>query len=89
VSDLICIKKYETRAEAELAGEVLAAAGIESLVGADDCAGWLPPLTLVTGGARLLVNKDDELRACKILEEFDRKLPGNDSSANAQKSETD
>jgi hypothetical protein len=54
---MIQVGSYPTRSDAELAQTALAAAGIQSLVAADDAGGAYP--FDLTGGARLLVDEAD------------------------------
>jgi len=56
---------YPTRSDAELAQAALAAAGIPSVLEADDAGGAYP--FDLTGGARLLVDQADAQRAASIL----------------------
>jgi hypothetical protein len=58
---------YPTRSDAELAQAVLAAAGITSVVAADDAGGAYP--FDLTGGARLLVDEADVEDAAAVLSE--------------------
>jgi hypothetical protein len=62
---MIEVDAFPTRQDAELAQAVLAAAGIASLVEADDAGGAYP--FDLTGGARLLVDQADAQRAASIL----------------------
>ena len=62
---MIEVDAFPTRQDAELAQAVLAAAGIASLVEADDAGGAYP--FDLTGGARLLVDQADARRAASIL----------------------
>jgi hypothetical protein len=64
--DLIVIGTFITSIDAELARGALEAAGIESLVRADDCGGTRPHLWM--GGIELLVRGEDADRAREILE---------------------
>jgi hypothetical protein len=59
---------YPTRTDAELAQTALEAAGIASVVAADD-AGGAYPFDLTGGGARLLVEEADAEDAAAILSE--------------------
>jgi hypothetical protein len=63
VTQLVCVQTFRTRAEAELARESLAAAGIHATVRADDAGGTEPALVLTTGGAKVLVPLADAPRA--------------------------
>ena len=56
---------YATRSDAELAQGALAAAGISSVIAADDAGGAYP--FDLTGGARLLVEEDDAGDAATVL----------------------
>jgi hypothetical protein len=56
---------YPTRSEAELAQGALAAAGISSVVAADDAGGAYP--FDLTGGVRLLVDEADAEDSAAIL----------------------
>jgi len=62
---MIEVDAFPTRQDAELAQAVLAAAGIASVVEADDAGGAYP--FDLTGGARLLVDQADAQRAASIL----------------------
>jgi hypothetical protein len=62
---MVQVGAYTTRSDAELAQTALAAAGIESVVTADD-AGGLYPFDL-TAAARLLVDAVDAEDAAAIL----------------------
>ena len=62
---MVEVGSYNTRTDAKLAQTALTAAGIESLVAADD-AGSLYPFDL-SGGARLLVDEADAENAAAIL----------------------
>jgi hypothetical protein len=64
---MIQVGGYVTRSEAELAQAVLAAAGIASVVTADDAGGAYP--FDLTGGARLLVEEADAEDAAALLSE--------------------
>jgi hypothetical protein len=56
---------YRTRSDAELAQGALEAAGIESVVAADDAGGAYP--FDLSGGVRLLVDESDAKDAAAIL----------------------
>lgn len=56
---------YTTRSDAELAQSALAAAGIQSVVTADDAGGAYP--FDLTGAARLLVHDADAEDAATVL----------------------
>jgi Putative prokaryotic signal transducing protein len=62
---MIEVAAYPTRNDAELAQSALAAAGIPSVVEADDAGGAYP--FDLTGGARLLVDEADAESAAAVL----------------------
>ena len=64
---MVEIGTYPTRSEAELAQAALVAAGIQSLLAADDAGGAYP--FDLTGGARLFVDEADAEDASTILAE--------------------
>ena len=64
---MLQVGAYPTRSDAELAQAVLAAAGIASLVAADDAGGAYP--FDLTGAARLLVDEADAEDAAAVLSE--------------------
>jgi len=72
MADLVCIRTYATRVDAELAKALLEANDIYAAVSADDLGGCLPgtPLGFV-GGARLLVAQADIEDALEVLEGTD------------------
>ena len=62
---MIQVGAYTTRSDAELAQSALAAAGIQSVVTADDAGGAYP--FDLTGAARLLVDDVDAEDAATVL----------------------
>lgn len=68
VSEVVCIKKFPYRAEAELAKSALEACGIKAVVTADDCAGLEANGGVGSGGVRLLVLHERAAEALEILE---------------------
>jgi len=62
---MIEVGAFPTRSDAEIAQSALEAAGIQSLVEADDAGGAYP--FGLTGGARLLVDEADAEDARAIL----------------------
>jgi hypothetical protein len=69
MSDLVCIRTYSFRPEAELARSVLEASGIESVLLADDAFGMRPMVGVATGGVRLCVRGSDAEKADAILDQ--------------------
>jgi hypothetical protein len=63
---MIVVGTYPTRSNAEIARAALAAAGISSVVEADDAGGAYP--FVLSGGARLLVDEHDAEDAAAVLE---------------------
>jgi hypothetical protein len=62
---LVVVRTYLNPIDAELAQGALEAAGIDSMVNADDAEGNQPPLWM--GGVRLLVREQDAEEAGKVL----------------------
>lgn len=65
MTDLVCIKKFADRHEADVAKSVLDANAIESFIQSDDAGGMYP---FMTEQIRLVVNKTDVQEAKKILQ---------------------
>ncbi|MBD3264192.1 MAG: hypothetical protein GF375_03710 [Candidatus Omnitrophica bacterium] len=65
--DLIEVKRFYSRHEAEMAKGLLQDEDIFSLVSADDAGGYQPNLMLSMKGARLMVRKEDFSRAREVL----------------------
>jgi hypothetical protein len=66
-SDLVVVRTFNNRQEADLAKSALDAAAIESMVAGDDAGGVQPGLWK-SNGVAVLVNRDDEQAAREILE---------------------
>ena len=66
--EIVCIKVFNNRLEAELERNLLESQGISAMVSADDAGGMRPDLLWGMAGARLLVRKEDEEEALQILE---------------------
>jgi hypothetical protein len=62
---MVQVGAYATRSDAELARTALTAAGVPSLVSADDAGGAYP--FDLTGGVRLLVDEADADKAAELL----------------------
>jgi hypothetical protein len=65
MTDLVVVRTYVSNFDAELAHGALEAAGIDSMVRADDCGGTRPHLWM--GGVDLLVRAEDVERAEEVL----------------------
>ena len=68
MSEIICLKTYESRNEAEFDRAVLEGAGIRAMVSADDCGGMKLHLAFSSGGVKLLVLSDNLERAAALLQ---------------------
>jgi hypothetical protein len=62
---LVPVATYPTRDEAEVVQGLLASAGIDAAVSADDAGGAFP--FVLSGGAQLLVAEDDVEAASQVL----------------------
>jgi Putative prokaryotic signal transducing protein len=62
---MVEVGAYPTRSDAELAQAVLEAAGIPSVISADDAGGAYP--FVLAGAARLLVDDADAVDAAAVL----------------------
>ena len=68
MADLVSIKTFLHRHEAELAKGLLAEQNIEAMISADDLGGYRSHLAFGMGGVRLLVKKEDVDKAKEALE---------------------
>ena len=69
--ELVVVRTFLNKMEAEIAQGALKAANIESMVSADDAGGTRPGLWM--SGVRLLVRAVDAERATTILQELGKK----------------
>jgi hypothetical protein len=67
--ELVSLKTFPYRHEAENAQQILETAGIPSMLSGDDASGWAPHVGLASGGIKLLVNREDLEQAVGLLEE--------------------
>ena len=65
MGQLIAIGSYPTRDEAEVVQGLLATAGIEASINADDAGGTFP--FVLSGGAQVLVDESDAAAASELL----------------------
>lgn len=65
--DLVCVKTYNSRLEAELDKSLLDSQGIQAMISVDDAGGMRPDLLWNTSGVRLLVKDEDAENALKLL----------------------
>ena len=66
-AELIEVASFASSYAAEAARVLLEEVDIEAMVVADDAGGAIPSLGVGTGGARLLVRKEDSARALDLL----------------------
>ena len=76
-SQLVTIRTFLMRMDADLAASALAAAGIDALIRPDDCGGMRPHMRY--GGIELLVREEDAEQAERILSEPAVWVPENGS----------
>ena len=76
-SQLVAIRTFLMRMDADLAASALDAAGIDVLVRPDDCGGMRPHMWY--GGIELLVREEDAEQAERILSEPAVWVPENGS----------
>jgi hypothetical protein len=62
---LVPVATFGTRSEAEIVQGLLASAGIDASISADDAGGAYP--FVLSGGAQLLVDEDDVKAATEVL----------------------
>ncbi len=67
MSELVCVKTYNNRLDAELDKSFLDSEGIQAMISADDAGGLRPDLLWATGGVRLLVKEEDAEKALGML----------------------
>jgi hypothetical protein len=67
MEEIVCIKTFERRVEAEMARGLLQNSGIEAQVLSDDMGGTNPAILTSTGGSKLFVRAEDSERAAEIL----------------------
>ena len=67
MKELICIKTYPNRVDAELAKTLLEENGIKAMISGDDAGGIHPGLLWGTGGARLLIQEKDKEKVISLL----------------------
>jgi hypothetical protein len=71
MSDIEEIAAFGSSFEARLAVAHLETLGITASVATDNAGGAFPSMTGLSGGARLVVRREDAQRALDALEEFD------------------
>ena len=71
MAELVRIKIFSYRNQAELLKGFLEKEGIDATIVADDCGGHRPDLAFVRGGVGLCVSKEDEQKAKDVLKFFE------------------
>ena len=69
MSDLVCVKTFPDRLQADMARSLLEANGITASVSADDVGGMRPDLAFTSGGVKLFVLDDNADKALALLNE--------------------
>jgi hypothetical protein len=69
MSDEVCLRTFASRTDAEIAEAQLRSAGVDAYIVADDAGGAAPHIAYVSGGARLMVRREDIERAQQLLQE--------------------
>ena len=69
MSELVCVRSYGFRPEAELAKSVLESSRIDAVIISDDAGGMRPLGALTTGGVMLCVREEDAERAVRLLDD--------------------
>lgn len=79
MDDLVCVRTYNSRVEAEIGRGFLESNGIVASVSADDEGGMAPyPFQPAGTGIRLLVRKEDEQRAKEMLDRYTHEIIGSE-----------
>jgi len=79
MNELRVIRTFVNNFDAELARTALEAAGIDSMIRADDCGGVRPHLWM--GGIELLVRDEDTARAEEVLGTEAKTMGGDNDAA--------
>ncbi len=69
MSNLVCVKTFADRLQADMAKSLLEANGITASVSADDMGGMRPDLAFTSGGVKLFVLDDNAAKALALLNE--------------------
>ena len=76
MANLILVKTFLYRHEAEIAKGLLKEKNIESVIQADDAGGAVPMASLGMGNVKLLVQDQDAVKAQETLEVLDTNVDG-------------
>jgi hypothetical protein len=69
MSNLVCVKTFPDRLQADMAKQLLEANGITASVSADDMGGMRPDLAFTSGGVKLFVLDENADKALALLNE--------------------
>ena len=78
MSDLINIRTFTQRFEAEIAQGLLSEQGIESFILADDCGGQRPDLAVRMAAVQLLIREEDTEKARETLQILEEEFEDED-----------
>lgn len=67
MADFILLKTYFHKHDAEMVVGLLKDAGIQAILQSDDAGGFRPHLNLGMGNNRILIKKEDELKAIEVI----------------------
>ncbi|MCK5287871.1 MAG: DUF2007 domain-containing protein [Candidatus Omnitrophica bacterium] len=73
MQDLVVVRTFLQKAEAELVKGLLVSNGVEAVISSDDLGGYRPHLTYGMKNVELLVRKEDLLKAKGILLDSDKR----------------
>ena len=72
--ELVCLRTFNERTQAELVKSYLNACGIEVILRADDAGGLLPSITMSSSKPCILVRVEDAAEAQRLLKDAEEKL---------------
>jgi hypothetical protein len=73
-NELVCLRTFNERTQAELVKAYLQAHGIEVIVRADDAGGMIPSITMSASRPCILVRVKDAAEAQRLLKDAEDKL---------------
>ncbi len=76
--DLVLLKSYYNKHDAEIAVGLLKEAGIESILQADDAGGFHAHLSIAAGNNRVMIRKKDAERALEVIKPLEESLTESD-----------
>ena len=72
--ELVCLRTFNERTQAELVKSYLNACGIDVVIKADDAGGLLPSITMSSAKPCILVRVQDAAEAQRLLKDAEDKL---------------